>query len=398
MLDKDFLNTLTILYVEDDADTRKSLTELFQNKVNKLYVAKDGDEALEIFKQHTIHFIISDYRMPNMNGTELCAKVKELNFHTCFVLLTAYNDTGLLIDAIDSGVDKFIQKPVDSEKLFNTMSAIEIKIMNKFKLEKSTICLQEAEHIALLSYWEVNINYKDILSIVSTEDKVKFIEIFEIRVFQDDKIDEIITINKTNDEKIYIHIIAKRWTSSACGGKHVVGMFQDVSHYELQKIKLIKESQLDTLLNIRNKKYILLELEYLIDSSRRYGHPIGVIFFDIDDFKAINDKYGHLIADDILIELSNLIKCDIRKSDLFGRWGGDEFVIITGHSSQHATIELAQKVTNKTIEHKWLYDISLTVSMGLSFYEDGDDINTLLHRADLKMLEAKKDGKNRYSY
>ncbi|MEA2091391.1 MAG: response regulator, partial [Campylobacterota bacterium] len=145
---------LTLLYVEDDDNARMRLTEVFKHKVENLYVAKDAIEALELFKKHYIHFIISDFQMPNMNGNELCSAIKKINPSVCFVLLTAYNDSNLLINAIDVGVDKFLQKPVNAKKLFNVIDAIYEKIMNKFQLEKSRVCLQEAEKIALLSYWD----------------------------------------------------------------------------------------------------------------------------------------------------------------------------------------------------------------------------------------------------
>ncbi len=414
---------LTMLYVEDDPDTREVLAEIFAYKVETLYVAKDGVEALEIFKKHRIHFIISDYQMPNMDGNELCKEVKKINPLVCFILLTAYNDTSLLINAIESGVDKFLQKPVNADKLFTIMDSVYEKIMDKFRLEYSTVCLQEAEKVALISYWDVdldtkkihfskealelfgvspqregNASYLELAKRVKQEDKAKFIEIFESLVFEIGRVDTVIAIKNCNSKYTYIHIIAKRWKSSACGNEHVVGIFQDVSYYEHQKISLIKESQLDPMLKIANKKLIGSSLKSLMKLSKRYGHAIGVIFFDIDDFKSINSTAGHLVADKLLIEFSALIKNNIRQSDVFGRWGGDEFIIITGYSSPEATIDLAKKIRTKVSKCQWQSDIILTVSMGLSFYKLGDDVNSLIQRADMNMLEAKKDGKNRYNY
>jgi len=420
-MDSDILN-LTLLYVEDDADTRKSLSQLFENKVRKLFVAKDGAEALKIFKENNIHLIISDYQMPNMNGNELCSMVKQINPQITFVLLTAYTNTNLLIDAIDTGVDKFLQKPIQAKKLFNILNDIERKILNTFEFEKSNVCLQEAEKIALLSYWDVNLNtqeiefsleacelfdfktqeknkcYMDFANIVIKEDREKFIDIFINRVFHDEVIDEIIAITNSSGNILYLHIIAKRWESSICGNKHVVGIFQDVTTYEHQKQRLIKENLSDPMLKISNKKNIILELEKLIKLSKRYGHSIGVIFFDIDDFKAINEEHGHLVADDLLFELSQLIQNNIRQSDVFGRWGGDEFILLIGYSSPDSTIELAQKISNRINNFNWKCKVNLTISMGLAFYEQHDDAYKLLNRADKKMLEAKHSGKNRYNY
>ena len=152
------------------------------------------------------------------------------------------------------------------------------------------------------------------------------------------------------------------------------------------------------MLKISNKKQVLLELENLIESSERYGHPIGAVFIDIDNFKTINDNYGHLIADNILVEFSTFIESNIRNSDMFGRWGGDEFVLVTTHNTSDTTIILGEKILSKIKGHMWSEGINLTVSMGIAFYEAGDDVDKLLHRADLKMLEAKKSGKNRCYY
>lgn len=415
------LLNLTLLYVEDDEDTRTSLSEVFRHKVQNVLVAKDGVEALKIFKENRVHFIISDYNMPNMDGNELCKEIKNIAHTIPFVMLTAFNDTKLLINSIDVGVDKFLQKPVDANKLFLAIDDIYEKILNQFKLEKSTVCLQEAERIALLSYWDVNLNngvvhfsqeakelfgfsaeskvdYKEFEKIVKLEDKENFINIFEHRIYKDESIDEIVSIKNNGDRYTYIHIVAKKWKSSICGNNHVIGLFQDISDHEIQKLRLLKETQCDSMLNISNKKFITLELENLVKISKRYGHHLGVIFFDIDGFKKINSDYGHLVADDVLIDLAKLIKSDIRQSDFFGRWGGDEFIIITGYSSPESTIEFAKKIQAKINNHTWESNIELTISIGISFYELGDDVKSLIYRADTKMYEAKKSSKNKICF
>ncbi|MEA1956280.1 MAG: diguanylate cyclase [Campylobacterota bacterium] len=408
---------LTMLYVEDEADTRERLSEVFKHKVQTLYVAKDGKEALELFKKHQINFIVSDFNMPNMNGIELCNAVKKINRHIFFTLLTAFDDFELLTNAIDAHVDKFLKKPVNAKKLFQTLDNIYEKIENEFQLERSTVCLQEAEKIANLAYWDVNLSKKEIhfskevyelfnlkeplnhieLSKIIVDDyKDKFLDIFNTKIFTEENIDEIISICDKNSQLKYFKVTAKRWKSSICGKWHLIGIFQDITHFELQRLELLKESQSDPMLKISNKKRISSQLEDLIKSSKRYGHPIGVIFFDIDNFKGINDKYGHLAADCILVQLAQLIQKNIRQSDFFGRWGGDEFIIINSHTNPDAVITLTNKILEKIKEFNWEKNINLTISAGLSFYEAGDNVKSLIHRADLKMIDAKNSGKNRY--
>ena len=413
------LLNLTLLYVEDDADTREQLEEVFKHKVKNVYVARDGEEALELFKKHKIHLVVSDYKMPNMNGNDLCRESKKRNSFVSFVLLTAFNHTDLLVDAIDAGVDKFLQKPMNAKHLFSILDEIDEKVMNKFQLEKSMVCLKEAEKIALLSYWDMNLDskyihfsngikelfglkgavtYEIFSDFVIESDRERFKSIFTKLVYKEDVIDEMVGIDTVNKQRRYIHILAKKWESVVCESENIIGLFQDVTHYEIQKMKLLQDVQQDPMLKIYNKKFLTQELENFIKISKRYGHSVGVIFFDIDSFKQINDCHGHLIADDLLIELANLIGKNIRQSDSFGRWGGDEFVILTGYSSPESTIELANKLLETVNTHLWHHNISLTISMGLSFYTMGDDVHTLLNRADLNMLKAKKDGKNRYCH
>jgi len=410
----------TLLYVEDDEDTRKAISEVFALKVENLYVAKDGAQALEIFKKEKIHLIVSDYQMPNMNGAELCSAVKNIEPSIQFILLTAYNDTALLINAINSGVDRFLQKPIEAKKLFALLESHYESIWKQFQLEKSIACIKEAEKVAQIAYWDVDIDqkeiffsqevkemfhfssetieYKDFLKYIHKEEHAKFLDIFQKRIYEDKKINEVIAIQNSSHELSYIHIVARAWDSSVCGTHHLLGLFQDITHYEKERLQLLKEAQNDPMLKISNKIFLTSELGKLIKLSQRYGHSIGVIFFDIDNFKSINEKYGHLKADQLLRELTDLIKKNIRESDIFGRWGGDEFVLVCGYSSQDATIELASKIQKRVATHKWECSANVTVTLGIAFYNKNDDATSIIKRADLKMLEAKKDGKNRYRY
>jgi diguanylate cyclase (GGDEF)-like protein len=199
-------------------------------------------------------------------------------------------------------------------------------------------------------------------------------------------------------ENRYVRIATSRLKSSACGDMYAIGLLQDISRYEEKRLELLKDSRTDPMLGIDNKKFFVSELENLINASIRYGYPVGVIFFDIDDFKDINDKNGHLVADKILIEFVEVIKKNIRQSDYFGRWGGDEFVLATGHSSQEEDIRLAQKLLGIIKNYSWINGIKMTISMGIAFYTVGNTSEYLINKADLKMYEAKKLGKNRYSF
>lgn len=188
----------------------------------------------------------------------------------------------------------------------------------------------------------------------------------------------------------------KRYVSEVSGEEEVVGIFQDVSRYEKEKAYLIERVNSDPFLPVANKAFLIKHLHNLIKHAHISNDIIGVLFFDVDNFKQINDTYGHMVADELLFELTTLIKKNIRKSDLLGRWGGDEFVIVTADKSLGSVVNLAKKLTDLIANHTWKHDTKLTVSVGVKFYEKGMSAEELIKKADEKMYEAKKDGKNRF--
>jgi len=404
---------MRLLYVEDEDYVREQISAVLRLKIKDVFVAKDGLEALEIFKNNKIDFIISDYKMPRMNGNELCKEVKKINKNVPFILLTAFHETDILIEAIDVGVDKFLRKPIDAKKLFEVLDEMNEKFINACNVEKSYVCIKEAEKIAYLSYWSANYeskeihfskeafelfqltkgSYLDLANQLHIDDKEKFIELFRNDIFKNKELDTIVGLKNGN----FIRIKTKKWESQVCDDDQIVGIFQDVTIFEKEKITLINEIHQDPMLGIANKRFLLAELKRIINLAKRYGNQVGVIFFDIDDFKKVNDTYGHFFADDILKEFANLIQSHIRESDVFGRWGGDEFVIITPNSSAESVKEFMQKLVKLIESYEWKDNVKITISAGLAFYED-ETPEELITKADKKMYEAKQSGKNGFSY
>lgn len=156
----------------------------------------------------------------------------------------------------------------------------------------------------------------------------------------------------------------------------------------------------DYLTGIYNRRYILEYLEQEIERSNRYDTMFSVILFDFDNFKNVNDTYGHLVGDEALKHFCNLVSENTRKSDLMGRYGGEEFLLIMPNT----TIEQVEKHANKlreVIEENPLKygnneKLKITVSAGCtSFYQLDKKSEDLIKRADDALLRAKNNGKNR---
>lgn len=133
-------------------------------------------------------------------------------------------------------------------------------------------------------------------------------------------------------------------------------------------------------------------------SIDRFSHEMFILMIDIDNFKLINDKYGHIAGDKVLIFVSKLLKKTLRDGDKLYRFGGEEFVILLNRTNLEGATLVATRLLNLTRQNKPLYQneqIGVTLSVGLTPVHDDDTLDTLIHRSDLALYRAKKSGKDR---
>ncbi|MDI3324229.1 ABC transporter substrate-binding protein [Pontibacterium granulatum] len=154
-------------------------------------------------------------------------------------------------------------------------------------------------------------------------------------------------------------------------------------------------AQHDALTGISNRNKLYEYLTNSLEIYRRYERPSAVIFFDVDDFKQVNDQHGHNEGDRILITLADVVKTAIRKTDQIGRWGGEEFLIILPESDLEMAATLAEKLRATIAQHDFgLGKHTITCSFGIAQVQQADTIASLIHRADNALYQAKNGGKN----
>jgi diguanylate cyclase (GGDEF)-like protein len=158
----------------------------------------------------------------------------------------------------------------------------------------------------------------------------------------------------------------------------------------------------DDLTGIANKRYFRRQLPQEMERARVYSLPLTLLMFDIDDFKAINDNFGHTVGDVVLSELCGAVRETLRPPDLFARFGGDEFAIILPHTDLGGACAVADRILQKvrmlTIPADDEGSIRCSISLGIADYQRGDKAAAdVIRRADERLYEAKRAGKNRYS-
>ncbi|AKA67534.1 diguanylate cyclase [Clostridium scatologenes] len=157
--------------------------------------------------------------------------------------------------------------------------------------------------------------------------------------------------------------------------------------------ELYSDSIKDGLTGIYNKKHITMLLQEKIKKS---STPLTIAMMDIDHFKKINDNYGHLIGDDILKKLADLVTSELGINEKFGRFGGEEFLILMFDTQLNAAYELCEKIRSKISNYRFEYECShITISIGLAELKCNDSSSSLIKRADDCLYKAKLNGRNK---
>jgi len=165
----------------------------------------------------------------------------------------------------------------------------------------------------------------------------------------------------------------------------------------LSRIKLISET--DELTGIYNMRAFMVIADRAHKQAIRYGHTYAILMIDSDDLKTINDTYGHEAGNRLLKVNVSCIQQSLRDTDVFARYGGDEFIILLPQSKTDGAVEVAERI-RKTIESTPLEtrgkQVAVTVSIGIALFPaHGEELSSVMDRADRALYSSKKDGRNR---
>ena len=159
----------------------------------------------------------------------------------------------------------------------------------------------------------------------------------------------------------------------------------------------------DPLTGIFNRRYFFELAEIEIERSQRYGHSLSVAIIDLDNFKKMNDTFGHMVGDKILVDFTDLCLESLRSADIFARYGGDEFVVLMPEADCSAARMTAERLRKLVSEKTWVYDKGddgfMTISLGITCMKGNQDLSfdVLISQADQAMYTSKQAGRNSVS-
>ena len=532
---------ITILYVEDENSVREMLGKFISRFCGTIYTAENGEVALGLYKEYKIDIVISDIKMPKLNGIEMVEEMKKINPNQLVIYTTAHIDSEYLFRAIELQVDGYVSKPVDLDKLKKSIEKCLVEIEAKEALtklreseERSRIILESSQlgvfiykkkfiyvndifadmmgytkkelyemdawalmdesHIEFvksailrrlsgesfpLSYSNAVLMHKDgsprthrvstetidyeggpaglgttldITDILQMQGRLKQLaqameqmdemvritdkdgyityanealtrhtgykkseligqtnSIFKSGKHQDSFYAELyetialkqtyktIFINAKKDGSIYYEeqVVTPILNEESNLVEYYVSTSKDVTERIKTQEKLKVLATTDTLTGILNRYSLNQKIDEEIRRVKRYDGIFSLMMFDIDFFKKVNDSYGHDVGDYVLKEFSKIIFEGIRDTDIFGRWGGEEFILLAPSEDLKGAMELSEKI-RKSIEQYDFNDVgTITVSIGITTCNGYAEKEKLLKKVDDALYEAKERGRNR---
>jgi two-component system, cell cycle response regulator len=411
---------INLLYVEDELAIREQFERLLKRVVKDVKSASNGEEGLELFRTYKPDVVMTDIKMPKMNGLEMSRAIREISKSVPIIITTAHSEFEFLVEAIGIGVSDFLPKPVDTEHLIETLQKKSHDIYLEKELEKERkrfeTILNFQENMIILTdgikIVEANKSFFDFFKVSSTEEFARMYGCIDSQFILDGrmihKIDGESWIHNLIQNKFERNVVkiidmksAEERTFIVRASKfpdddedlYIVSM-SDITEMEKEAKTLELLATTDPLTKIYNRLKLNEILMLEIKKSDRYGIPLSIIMLDIDHFKEVNDTYGHDVGDEVLIRLTKSVSANIREVDMFARWGGEEFVIMLPNTDEKGAAITAENLRFVIENTDFGKAGKISASFGVAEYQPNLGFRELLKRVDDALYEAKRGGRN----
>lgn len=173
--------------------------------------------------------------------------------------------------------------------------------------------------------------------------------------------------------------------------------------FKTQLVNMVRSldlaSRVDGMTGLANRRDIMEKIDREATRSHRHQHPFTVLLINVDNFKQVNDTYGYNTGDDVLVEISRVLRGCVRNEDVCARWGGEEFLLLLPETSAEDSLSVANKVLESTFMTEFKANkpgIRITVSVGICEHDPDESVQVCISKANQALTLAKQGGKNRY--
>ncbi len=444
-------NRARVLIVDDEPMNLKLLAAHLKPAGYELLMAKSGAEALDLARRAHPDIILLDIMMPDINGYEVTRRLKaDRNTRSIpIVLITALHAVEDKVKGLKAGADDFLSKPVDSNELL-----ARVRSLTRMKLLEDELALQkrsssylvpaltaEKKKLILLiesddseaERWEKGLTEAgmvtvhaesgrrgmDLVAVTSPDLIVLDLMLPDMRgvdllrqlkkqeISKNIPVVTVATPGKTASKAQVLESGADDCLNKPVDARELQACIAAALRRSNQQRWLQSKlhdmfvrSITDPLTGLYNRQYLYQNLIQRLNYARRYNHPFSLLMLDLDLFKQVNDRFGHLVGDDVLKQFAAILNKNIRSVDIAARYGGEEFVVVVPETRLQGAVALAEKLRRNVAAHTFPYleDRPLTVSIGVTEYHSDDlEPNDIIKRADQALYAAKHGGRDRIS-
>lgn len=448
-----------ILIVDDELFNLKLLSGMLASEPYNLITVTSGREALTKIDEQPPDIILLDIMMPEMSGFEVTRQLKNnpKTRNIPIILITALTEYQDKIKGFEAGADEFLNKPVHTDELLAriqsllSMKEYHERLSCKASIEESftyNIDFSDAEEQLqqkIVLVVEENLEYRHLLKFHLAEQPYRLLLATTGRealaLLEREPVDCLlidITLPDINGfalcEKIRKNEAFRHIQTVGIAGVEdlelkIRGIEAGFDEYLIKPINftelkvrikslLKKKTYLDKLTNqyhavfqqaisdsltgLYNHAYCKHFLEIDLKKAKRHGYPVSLIMADLDNFKQVNDRFGHITGDLVLKEVATILRNTIRLTDVAARYGGEEFALVLPYSNTDVAVILADRIIEAVNSHSFkvndrTLDLNLTISLGIASYPDhATSMTELFEQADQALYKAKQRGKNSY--
>lgn len=424
-----------VLVIDDDAVIR-TLVEAYLTKAGfAVRTAQCGSSGLQSFAESPAGVVLVDVRMPQMNGYEVCGRLRATaaGQHVPILIMTGTESLESVEQAFEAGATDFVTKPLNLGLLVHRLMYMLRTSRTAGQLREREKILLDTQRIAGLGSWTFSgINARFTLSDVLVDrlglqsaslERREFIRHIhpEDRTRVDADMKHLDSLSSSEaiefrwltslGAELFLNMEAYEQPSNAQGHHNRSGLIQDISERRRAESQIRTLAFYDSTTKLANRTLLQEHLPRMIASAQRENQLLAVMLIDLDHFKRINDTWGHQTGDHALTLIAERLTDCLREADLIarpsnepivGRMGGDEFVVLLpGLSKPEDAGLVAERINRHLSEPLPLHETSVVIgsSIGISVCPDNaTDTQTLLRQADGAMYDAKQHGRDCYRF
>jgi two-component system cell cycle response regulator len=406
-----------ILYVEEEKFSREKLLRVLNRRFVNVVAAIDDVEGFQLYQRFQPDVIICDIKMNQMSGLELIKKIRALNEQVQVIATSAYDDPDIFIQSMENNVNHFILKPIDLDHLLQAIqkSVYQLQLEKEFtkhkKLARAILDFQEnlifvIENDEIIEFNQSFSNFTGISINQTHLHKSKLLTSYFVDdadyYYPKDKSKWYEEIEETGDKSTKV-----RWKNT--NGKDVIYFLKveaikgtnqylfvckDITDVENESKRNRQLVLMDSFTNSINRFKFDDILEAEIRRAERLGQPFSLILMDIDSFRSVNERYGQQAGDEVLTTISTIVQQRIRESDIFARWGSEEFILLTPGTDGKGALELAESIRSIIEDFQFKNIKRITCSFGISEFSKGKAKNELIKEAEQALIQSKNNGRN----